>query len=79
MPNRIKPLTPWGKQVKIRMIAEDITAPELVEAIRAKGLRITGAKLSAMLSGSAGTRSPEMVEAIDSLLSIPAGVAGRPA
>ena len=63
----------------MKMIDANMSATQLVDVLRAKGQRITGAKLSAMLSGSLGTRSPEMVEAVDSLLSIPADVAGRPA
>ncbi len=79
MPPRKRPLTPWGKEVKHAMLNLDITPKELVASLRARGLLITDAKLSAMLSGQVGQRSPEMVAAVEELLDIPPAVAGRPA
>ena len=61
------------------MMDANMSATQLVDILRARGQKITSAKLSAMLSGTAGTRSHETVVAIDALLSIPADVAGRPA
>lgn len=79
MPARRKPLTPWGKEVKKAMLDGDIAPQTLVDAIRAKGLRLTGSVLSAMLSGSAGFCSHEIIAEIDAMLSIPPDVPGRPA
>lgn len=79
MPPRKRPLTPWGKEVKIAMLNADITPKELVASLRARGLLITDAKLSAMLSGQVGQRSPEMVAAVEEMLDISPAVAGRPA
>lgn len=79
MPARTRPLTPWGKEVKKRMLDADIQPRQLVATIRARGLLITEVKLSQMLSGSVGRRSPEMVAAVEALLDIPPGIAGRPA
>ena len=79
MPARTMPVTPWGKEVKKRMIDTDIQPKELVAIIRARGILITTVKLSQMLSGVTGQRSPDMVAAIEDILSIPPGIAGRPA
>lgn len=79
MPPRIKPLTPWGKEVRIRMIRNDITPKKLIETIRGYGLIIDESKLSKMLSGTVGQRSPDVVACIDKLFSIPDDVPGRPA
>ncbi len=79
MPARTIPLTPWGKEVKKRMLDTDIQPRQLVATIRARGLLITEVKLSQMLSGQVGRRSPEMVAAVEELLDIPPGIAGRPA
>lgn len=61
------------------MLDTDIQPRQLVAAIRARGLLITEVKLSQMLSGQVGRRSPEMVAAVEELLDIPPGIAGRPA
>lgn len=79
MPGRTKPLTPWGKEVKKRMLDADVALPELVSAVRSKGHLLTAPKLSTMLSGQLGQRSPEMVEAIEEYLGIHEMHAGRPA
>lgn len=77
---RTRTLTLWGKEVQKRMIDRDMTAMEVVDILRANGIpTITSAKFSAMLTGTVGTRSPEMVAAIDELLGIPPEVPGRPA
>ena len=79
MPKRTRPLTPWGREVKMRMLAMDLSNKELVSKICGTGVRVNEAKLSMMLSGAGGQRMPEVIAAIDSLLGIPADVVGRPA
>lgn len=79
MPKRTRPLTPWGKEVKKKMIDLDLDPDALVRAVRAKGLTFDKSKLSRVISGEVGQKSPELIAAIDSLLGIPADVVGRPA
>ena len=77
--NRVVPLTPWGKAVKIEMIKRDITPKQLVQTLREHGCTVSEPKLSAMLNGRLGQRSSDVVACIDRLLSIPPNVEGRPA
>ena len=79
MPKRTRPLTPWGKEVKKRMIDLDLEPEDLVRAVRDKGITFDKTKLSRVISGEVGQKSPELIAAIDSLLEIPAEVVGRPA
>lgn len=76
---RMHALTPWGKAVIKQIIDRDLTQAQVVDAIRAQGIKITRASFSAMMSGRHGTRSPDMVAAVDRLLDIPPEVTGRPA
>ena len=76
---RKHPLTPWGKEVQKRIIDMELSAAEVVRILRARGIPITLASFSAMLSGRHGMRSPDTIAAIDELLSVPQDVAGRPA
>lgn len=76
---RTHQLTPWGKEVQKQMIDKELSAAQIVDVLRERGLRITRGKFSSMLTGMVGARSPEMVQAIDELLGIPADVSGRPA
>lgn len=79
MPRRCRPLTPWGKEVKKQMLEQDIEASQIISALRAQGIRTSASQISCMLSGTLGQRSPEVVAAIDRLLSIPEDIPGRPA
>lgn len=76
---RMYALSPWGKEVFKRIIDKDLTQTEVVDMLRAQGLKITRASLCEMMSGRHGMRSPDMVAAIDRLLDVPDDVAGRPA
>lgn len=79
MPKRTRPLTPWGKEVKKRMIDMDLEPEDVVRAVRDQGHNFDKTKLSRVISGEVGQKSPEVIAAIDSLLGIPADVVGRPA
>ena len=79
MPKRTRPLTPWGKEVKKRMIDMDLEPEDLVRAVRDLGYTFDKTKLSRVISGEVGQKSPELIATIDRLLGIPADVVGRPA
>lgn len=79
MPERKRRLTPWGKEVKMRMLALDISAKDLVRAINDQGITFDRTKLSRIISGEVGQKSPELIAAIDSILEIPDDIPGRPA
>ena len=79
MPARCRPLTPWGKEVKKRMLDLDMDPQDVVDAVQAKGLNLHKSFLSAMICGVSGKNVPETVAAIDEILGIPPDVMGRPA
>ena len=79
MPARSRPLTPWGKEVKKKMLDLDMRPQDVIEQVRARGLNLNSPFLSEMLCGVSGMKVPETVAAIDDILGIPPEIAGRPA
>lgn len=79
MPARSRPLTPWGKEVKKRMLDLDMSPQDVVDAVHKRGLNLQKSFLSAMICGVAGMNVPATVAAIDEILGIPPDVTGRPA
>ena len=71
------PITPWGKQVKIRLIELGFTANDLVAKLKERGIKTSRATVSGLMHGYRGTRSDEMKNAIDEILDLE--IVGRPA
>lgn len=72
-------LTPWGKCVKMRLLELDIPAAKLPELLREKGIITSRATISGMMHGYRGSRSEQIVDAINKILGIETEIAGRPA
>ena len=62
------PLTPWGKKVKIRLLELGLTANDLVEILKGRGIKTCRATVSGLLHGYRGSRSEELRTAIDKVL-----------
>lgn len=71
MPAQIKhPLSPWGKQVKIRLIQRDMDEGELSDLLRAQGFHTTRTTIIGMMRGYRGARAHEERRAINVILDI---------
>lgn len=79
MPARRRQLTPWGKEVKKRMLDLDLSPQDIVDQVHERGLNLHRSFLSAMICGVSGKNVPDTVAAIDEILGIPPDVTGRPA
>ena len=78
MPARKTTLSPWGKEVKIRMLALDLNSRDMVRELRTRGISIDVTMLSHVISGTQGQKSPRLIAAIETILEMPDGLAGRP-
>ena len=64
------PLTPWGKEVMIRLVELGLTANELVGKLKERGIETSRATISGMMHGYRGSRSEGMKNAIDEILGL---------
>ena len=78
MPARKTALSPWGKEVKMRMLAFDLNSRDMVREIHSRGITIDATMLSHVISGRQGQKSPRLIAAIEAILEMPDGLEGRP-
>lgn len=64
-------LTPWGCEVKKKLIDKNMTQQNLVDALRDKGYRITKQVFSQMLVGLCRTTRSAEIHEINLILEIP--------
>lgn len=64
-------LTPWGREVKSRLIRQEITQKELIDKLKWKGFRISEPAFTGILQGRGLKNRRDLIHEVNSILEIP--------
>lgn len=66
-----RPRTPWGKEVKMRLLDRDMTQQDLVTALTKKGFKVDKMTISYLLRGIGSSARTGEIDEINRILEIP--------
>ena len=63
--------TPWGKEVRHKLLDANLTQTKLIEQLKEKGFILTKSQLNALLKGRGLRTQQDAIHAINQILGIP--------